>query len=176
MFSRLNITHNLPLNPAGDLLYRFGEEVDGEFQGICYLGVDTATQTRLMDFLPKEIQHKFFASLMVINRPEIPAHTDNEILVTINFYVQTAEALTRFHEFKSETELAVIKLDNQSDGAIYAPECLNTVGEFQARAGEVWILDVKKPHSVSCGTTDIRIAYCLQSTILNYEDVIKHYA
>lgn len=174
MFKQLNIRHNLPLNPAGDLLYRFGEEVAGEFQGICYLSVDAATQNRLREFLPAEIRNEFLASLMVINRPEIPAHTDNEILVTINFYVQTAEAVTRFHEFKSEP--AIIKLDNQSDGAIYEPQCLNTVAEFKAQAGETWILDVKQPHSVSCRTTEPRIAYCLQSTALTYEDVIKYYA
>ena len=176
MFKRLDIIHELTFNPGYQLLYRFGEEVAGEFQGISYFTVDRSTEAKLVKFLPEAIQHEFQASLMVINRPEIPAHVDNEILVTINFYVQTAGAVTRFHRFKPGQEPAVIKLDNQSDGAIYAPECLNTIGEFEACAGETWILDVKQPHSVSCSTTEPRIAYCLQSNYLTYEDVVKYYA
>ena len=176
MFKRLDITHELTFNPGYQLLYRFGEEVAGEFQGISYFTVDRSMQARLIKFLPEAIQHEFQASLMVINRPEIPAHVDNEILVTINFYIQTANAITRFHRFKPGQEPAIEKLDNQSDGAMYKPECLDTVGEFRANASEVWILNVKQPHSVSCETTEPRIAYCLQSTTLTYEDVIKYYA
>lgn len=176
MFRKLNITHDLTFKPGYQLLYRFGEEVAGEFQGISYFTVDRSTQAKLIKFLPEAIQNEFDASLMVINRPEIPAHVDNEILVTINFYVHTADAVTRFHEFKPGMEPEIRKLDNQSDGAMYVPECLNIVGEFEACAGETWILNVKRPHSVSCGTTDPRIAYCLQSTTLTYEDVIKYYA
>lgn len=176
MFKQLTIKHDLQFRPSWKLLYRFGEEVNGEFQGISYFGINDFMHQQLLNFLPEKIQSKFIASLMVINRPEIPAHTDNEILVTINFYVKTADAVTRFHEFKPGREPTVIKLDNQTDGAIYAPECLDTVGEFEAKSGETWILDVKQPHSVSCRTTEPRIAYCLQSTALTYKDVIEYYA
>lgn len=175
MFKQLNFTHDLTFNPGYQLLYRFGEEVAGEFQGISYFTVDRSTEAKLIKFLPVDIQHEFNASLMVINRPEVPAHVDNQILVTINFYVQTAGAVTRFHQFKPGQEPVIQKLDNQSDGAMYKPECLNTIGEFEAKASEVWILDVKQPHSVSCRTTEPRIAYCLQSNYLNYEEVIKYY-
>jgi hypothetical protein len=176
MFKQLNITHELTFNPGYQLLYRFGKENAGEFFGISYFTVDRNTQNKLLNFLPEDIKSEFYVSLMVINTPEIPAHVDNEILVTINFYIQTANAVTKFHQFKPGQEPAIEKLDNQSDGALYRPECLDTVGEFRANASEVWILDVKQPHSVSCSTTEPRIAYCLQSTTLTYEDVIKYYA
>lgn len=174
MFKRLDITHELTFNPGYQLLYRFGKENAGEFLGISYFTVDRNIQNKLLNFLPEDIKSEFNVSLMVINTPEIPAHVDNEILVTINFYVQTAGAVTRFHRFKPSMKPTIEKLENQSDGAMYAPECLDTVGEFEAQTGEVWILDVKQPHSVSCSTTEPRIAYCLQSTTLTYEDIIKH--
>lgn len=176
MFKKISsITHNLTFNPGYQLLYRYGEEVAGEFQGISYFTVGRNIQTRLMSFLPELASMDFHASLMVINRPEIPAHVDNEILVSINFYVETANAVTRFHKFKPGLEPEIRKLDNQSDGALYTPACLDMVAEFEAQAGEVWILDVKQPHSVSCRTAEPRIAYCLQSTQYTYNDVIKHF-
>jgi hypothetical protein len=174
MFKKIDITHDLTFNTGYKLQYRFGKEVAGEFLGISYFSVDRSMEARLLKFLPQTIQHQFVVSLMVINTPEIPAHTDNQILVTVNFYVQTADAVTRFHDFKPGMEPAIEKLENQSDGALYSPECLDTIGEFQASAGEVWILDVKRPHSVSCSTTEPRIAYCLQSNYHTYEDLVKY--
>lgn len=176
MFKQLNITHELTFNPGFQLLNRFGREINGEFQGISYFTVDRSMEAKLKNFLPDKLKPCFEPSLMVINRSEVPAHIDNGILVTINLYVQTADAVTRFYNFKPGERVVSEKLENQSDGAMYAPECLDLVGEFRAKSGEVWILDVKQPHSVSCETTEPRIAYCLQSTSLTYENVIKYYA
>jgi hypothetical protein len=46
----------------------------------------------MLSMLPVECRHMFDGSLMVINRTEIPAHIDNQILTSINFYVETADA------------------------------------------------------------------------------------
>jgi hypothetical protein len=173
MFQKLNLQHDLTYFPATNLLERYGSEVDGLWQGISYYSVNSKIQKKILSTMPENYRSKFDVSLMVINRMEIPAHTDNNILVSVNFYIDTADAVTKFHKVKTNQEAKIIKLSNQDDGAIFDADCLDLVGEFKANKNEVWVLDVKKPHSVSCSTNSNRIAYCLQSIKVSYDQTLK---
>ena len=173
MFRKLNLLHDLTFFPGLTLLQRYGEDTGHGWQGISYYSTHPNIRNQVISTLPDNYRSKFDVSLMVINRMEIPAHTDNGILVSVNFYVETADAITRFHKVKTGQQAKMIKLANQDDGAIFNADCLEFVGEFKANKNEVWVLDVKKPHSVSCSTNSIRIAYCLQSSEVSYDQTLK---
>ena len=172
MFKKLNLQHDLTFSAGLDLLYRFGVDEGQGWQGISYYTIHPSIQSKMLSMLPVECCHMFEGSLMVINRTEIPAHIDNQILTSINFYVETADAVTRFHRFKDGVAPALLKLPNQDDGAIFEPHCLDLAGEFKAEKNDIWILDVKKPHSVYCSSTKNRIAYCLQSSTVSYNQLL----
>ena len=172
MFKKLNLYHDLTFSPGLDLSYRFGLDQGNGWQGISYYTIDPYIKIKMLDILPVECQSMFDAKLMVINRLEIPAHTDDHILTSINFYVETADAITRFHKVKDKINPALIKLPNQYNGAIFEPHCLDLVGEFKAEKNDIWILNVKKPHSVSCSSNVNRIAYCLQSRQISYNQLL----
>ena len=165
--------HDLAFFPSLNLLQRYGEDRGHGWQGISYYSADSTIKNKVLNILPNSYRDKFDVSLMIINLSEIPAHTDNNILVSVNFYVETADAITRFHKVKPGQKPKMIKLDNQDDGAIFDADCLELVGEFKANKNEVWVLDVKNPHSVSCSTNRNRIAYCLQSSKVSYEQTLK---
>jgi hypothetical protein len=172
MFKKLNLQHDLTFSPGLDLLYRFGLDQGQGWQGISYYTIQPDIKVKLLNILPAECRSRFDASLMIINRTEIPAHVDNGILTSINFYIETADAVTRFHRFKTGVAPALLKLPNQDDGAIFEADCLELDGEFKAEKNDVWLLDVKKPHSVSCSSTVNRIAYCLQSRTVGYDQLL----
>jgi len=176
MFKRMPCKHNLDFEPGGELLYRFGEDTPSGWVGISYFSVSKATAAKILRFIPATIRRYMLASVMVINRPEIPAHIDNEIKLSINFYIETAGATTYYHKIKDGTEASTIRLHNQTNGKILLPECLDTVGEFTAESGDTWALDVTQPHSVRCKNGSSRAAYCLQSGIISFEDALHAFA
>ena len=85
-------------------------------------------------------------SLMTIDR-EIPPHTDSDINVSINFYIETDNCRTVYYEPKNE-ELNLFQIKNQTDGHIYDKNELMEIGSFVAQPMEIWILNVKKIHGV----------------------------
>ena len=173
MFKQLPHKHDLEFESNTELLHRFGEDTPSGWVGISYFSLSTLTAARVLSFIPTSIRRYMMATAMVINRPEIPAHIDNAIKVSINFYIETANATTYYHKIKDGLEASTIKLHNQTNGRIFLPECLDTIGEFTAESGDVWVLDVTQPHSVSCKGDGSRIAYCVQSEIISYSDVLR---
>jgi len=167
MFAKLNIKHNLPVPKRGKELYKFGKIMDGKFCGIAYYDLDAKTANTVMQMFPEELRHHFQVTLMHINVPFVPPHIDNEIKVVMNCYVKTADATTKFYELATSNP-NIEKLPNQTDGMLLDEKDLREVGRFTAESGETWVLDVKKPHSVTCGNTEERIAYCMMSADLSY--------
>ena len=176
MFKQLDHKHVLDFECNTELLYRFGEDTASGWVGISYYSVPKLISAKILRLIPVSIRRYMFTSAMVINRPEIPAHVDNEIKVSINFYVETAGATTYYHKIKNRSEASTIKLPNQTNGIIFLPEFLDTTGEFMAETGDVWVLDVTQPHSVSCKSHGLRTAYCAQSQIIEYSDVLHAFA
>ena len=172
-FKKLNLLHDLPFFPSSDLMQSFGEDTGHGWQGISYYSAHPRVVNKVLTTLPADYRSKFSVSLMIINQMELPAHTDNGILVSVNFYIETAGAITKFHKVKTGQQAKTRKLENQDDGAIFDADCLDLVGEFKANKNEVWVLNVKEPHSVSCSTNSIRTAYCLQSNVVSYEQTLN---
>lgn len=172
MFTKLNFNHTLTAVKPGKELFKFGKTFEGKFHGIAYYDVDANTNKQLLYTLPEPLRKYFKTTLMIINIPEVPPHIDNEIKLVINYYIKTARATTTFYNIAT-SKPNIEKLPNQTDGAILDPNDLTPIGNFTANAGEVWALDVKRPHSVSCSKTEDRIAYCVQTYDIGFNDFVE---
>jgi hypothetical protein len=172
LFTKLDLTHDLPEQGPTEVLHQFGKTINGNWVGISYYKVDKVIEEKLKSLLPEKYRHLFEVNYMVINSPYIPPHTDNKISTTINFYVNTADAVTKFHTKKYDVQLSSEKLPEQSNGRLYKPEELDIVSEFIAKPNEVYLLDVQKIHSVHCNKQENRTAYCVQS-LLSFEKCLE---
>ena len=74
---------------------------------------------------------------------------------------------------RSRSNSKSIKVDNQTNGAVYNPDELDEIDSFTAKPYEAWILNVKKPHSVTSPSNGIRSAYCIQTSHFSYNDLKK---
>lgn len=169
MFCKLNIKKELPLTEPKELLWQFGKKKIGIFWGMSYFKIQDEIDQEIRSVLPQKYQKYFETSIFKINIPYIPVHIDNEILTSINFYVQTGNAKTYFYKHKDKS-IDVEKLPNHTDGALFKEKDLERIDSFVAQPGEVWLLNVKVPHSVRSKTFKKRIAYCLQSRHIDYEE------
>ena len=173
MYKKLDIKHNLPKESGNDILFRFGIENENGFQGISYFKVSPIIENKIFDILPTLRKPGYYTSLMVINKSDIPAHNDDAILVSVNFYLNTANAITRFHSVKNCIEPIIKKLPMQTNGSLYQQDDLDIVGEFTADVGDVYLLDVTQLHSVKCHESNLRTAYVIQSTIFNFSQTLE---
>lgn len=175
MFSKLDIKHNIPFQSGGDIRTRFGINTETGFTGITYYYISKNIEDSIFSSFPWLPQSGYFPLLMSINRSEIPPHNDDGIKVSINCYLNTADAVTIFHRIKENSDPKFFKLPNQTNGSLYDPACLEQVGEFKAEPGDIYILDVTCLHSVKCGELDTRTAYVIQSSIYSYADTIEFF-
>jgi hypothetical protein len=176
MFARLNADlPRLPRWPGTALLYRFGKTIDGRFYGLSYFAVEGETEAALLGILPAAWRPHFACSYLVACHHDIPPHIDNGIRLSLNYYVQTAQATTSFYRFKAG-DAAVKRLSNHDPGTpagLYRREDLALAGSFCAQPHELWALDVTQPHDVvSAPGAGDREAYCLQSRTVGYEELL----
>lgn len=169
MFCKLNVEKQLPLTEPKELLWQFGKKKIGIFWGMSYFKIEDQIDQEIRSILPQKYHEYFETSIFKINIPYIPVHIDNEIITSINFYVQTVGAKTHFYKHK-DLNVDIEKLPNHSDGCLYKEENMERTDTFIAKPGEIWLLNVKVPHSVRSMTFRKRIAYCLQSRHINYEE------
>jgi hypothetical protein len=175
MFLKLDKKHNLPFREHGEIRTRFGVNTETGFSGITYFYVSKTIEDTIFNLFPWLPQSDFLPLLMSINRSEIPPHNDDGVKVSINCYLNTANAVTRFHKIKENTDPKFFKLPNQTNGSLYDPACLEQTGEFKADTGDVYILDVTCLHSVTCGELDTRTAFVIQSPTCSYAETIELY-
>jgi len=174
LFTKLDLAHDLPEQGPTEVLHQFGKSIDGKWFGISYYKVDSEIEERLKSFIPEKYKNFFQVNYMIINSSYIPPHIDDKISTTINFYVNTAEAVTKFHAKKNDVQLSSEKLPEQLNGRLYNADDLYVVSEFIAKPNEVYLLDVQKLHSVSCNKQENRTAYCLQSHIgISFEKCLE---
>ena len=151
---------------------RYGKDENGYFKGISYYDVDKLINDEILKIIPAEYRQCFKVFLMVINTDILP-HIDSNTLVAINLYLKTSGAsVTTFYDVKDNVN-SVKKLENQTDGCIFDYENLVEKYKFTAKEDEVWILNVKTPHSVKCERNDLRIAFSIQSSTVSYEQALK---
>lgn len=150
----------------------YGMKVNGVFKGIKYSKTDTALKESLFNLIPKENRHFFDISVMQVNT-YIPPHTDSNIMATINFYIKTSNCLTQFYSLNTDTPKTT-QVENQTNGHLFSIHDLNIEDNFVAKPGEIWLLDVSKPHSVhpTENSTIDRVALCLQSRKFNFDEIV----
>lgn len=119
--------------------------------------------------LPLRYRPDFCLSVMTITGA-VPPHTDSEIKCTINFYLETDACVTKF--YRVEGNSVTLTIPNQTNGRIYERENLVCNGEFVAKAGDAYLLDVTKVHSVEpLFGLNKRTAICLATDKYDYDQV-----
>ena len=123
----------------------------------------------LLTTLPEQIRHKFtILEMKVVDN--VPPHTDSRITCTINFYIITGNFETKFYFLKNHN-VNTWQTPGQSNGVIYSKNDLIFTESFVAQDGDVYMLDVTKPHSVESAEPTDRYALCLQTSFYSFEEV-----
>lgn len=170
---KLNISHiiDIPIQIT-DLRNEYGVYKDETFYGIRYYKVNREAENALKrQILPSNLLNMFDMYLMLINYENILPHIDSDIETVINYYIKTSDATTHFWKLKDTTTNTSFKISNQTDGCIYSMDNLEHIFEFNAKDGDIWMLNVKEIHSV-VGSNDLRIAFCFQSK-LGFNEILE---
>lgn len=171
MFCRVDVVFDKPIYTIdGGLVTFTGLDENGDTKGIFYNKIWTPEPENYFKIIPERYRKDFHLNIMAINHA-IPPHTDTEIITTINFYFETGGAKTVFYDVITNNPKTT-QIENQTDGFIYYEEDLKEVSSFVAKDHEVWVLDVKKVHSV-VGNVKMRKAITLGTKIHNYENVVN---
>jgi hypothetical protein len=175
MFTKLNINHNFSLQSSRKLKFQHGKVIDDAWRGVSYYEADIEMDTEIKKYIPEKYRNYFDVTLMIISGPYIPPHIDDgAVLAAMNFYMETSNACTYFHQVKDNVIPTMKTLPSTgSTGKFFAIEDLETVSQFKANRGEVYLLDVSKIHSVSIENSSDREAYCLQTNELTYTQVLE---
>ena len=150
---------------------KYGRTTDNVFYGLAYDLIDYESNSNLFEVIPKRYQSYFNLLSMTINT-HITPHTDSGILCTINFYIESQNAITKFYKIKSSNP-ELNKLENQTNGNIFDLADLEEQSNFVANNNEAFILDVTNPHSVTCTKYGTRKALVLQTREFSYDEVCK---
>jgi hypothetical protein len=170
MFCKLNKSFDKPLYAVINQLKTFTGEED---KGIDYRSIWSPDSEKIYSVIPKRYWKDFHLTLMMINR-EIPPHTDTQIITTINFYLETGGDNVKTIFFEPIVDNPkTIQIHNQTDGHIYFKDDLKEVDSFTANPFDIWLLDVKKIHSVEGNITGVRKAVTLGTFVHKYDDVIE---
>jgi len=144
-----------------------------KFLGVGCYDVDLSIEKKLMKtFIHPNARKHFKIALMVINHSYIPPHTDNDLKMVMNLYMKTADATTYFWRPKNDV-VTTLQLEMQTDGRLFREDDLECVASFRAETNDLWMLNVSKIHSVRSMRDELRVAFCFQSTTLNFENVLE---
>lgn len=162
----------LDKNIAKEEFANFGSVIGNEFKGIQYNRIPQYCTDTMLEVVPENYRKHFTSGIMKINVPYASPHTDSGVTAVLNFYVQTADAVTVFYNQLTEDSVST-KIKNQTNGSVFKLKDLVPVANFKALPGDVWLLDVTKPHSVIAASAVDRIAFCLHTNSLSFEEVKK---
>lgn len=100
----------------------------------------------------------------------IGPHIDNGIKVSINFYITPANYVTQFYEVVEDTP---VYSTGSNGGKVYSAKNLRQTEDFIAQKGDIWLLNVAKPHSVESlnETLGRRVAVVVQTSRFSYDEV-----
>ena len=169
-FLKLNHKFDLPDVSVGPVNIQYGIEVENNFYGIWYNSLQPKETYLIKDLLPEKFLDGFCVDLMQVNCLILP-HIDSNVKCVVNFYVKTEECITQFYDIKPGAN--PYKIPNQTNGCIYNLDDLIPGPSFIANPGDVYLLDITKPHSVTPLTDGLinRVAFCAGSTKLSYEEI-----
>jgi hypothetical protein len=126
---------------------KFGMETPDGFIGIHYRFAEGKDFEKITSLIPPDARPHFCISVMNINT-KVPPHTDSGIKTAINVYYRTSGNRTQFYSFRDDSRPLGSKVPGQTDGSVYTEFDLIAEGGFAAQPGDVWVLDVSKPHAV----------------------------
>jgi hypothetical protein len=162
-FAKLNLKHKISESD-----FKIVKE-NVSYGSLTHYSVDFNKIEILKSILPKEVRDDFHYSLMTANGTVSP-HIDSDVTVGINFYIETGDCLTTF--YKKSKNSSSYKIDVQTDGEFYLEDGLEVVAEFKAENNDIYLLDLKKIHSVKNEHSKnfLRKTICLQSVKYTFEE------
>lgn len=173
MFKKINVSLNYSDIEYKNKVTEYGIPliINGEQKpSICYHNFVGDVKNQIMSLIPKHHRSKFQVQVMEIIG-YIGPHTDSDVRCTVNFYTEATGERTVFFDLK---EGAVGKIaTNQTNGRSFEFKDVTTVDSFVAEPGDVWILDVTRPHCVLPTTSKVkRKAIVLNTNDFSYQEVV----
>jgi hypothetical protein len=176
MFKKLLQKHTLKTKNESKINNQFGEMIDGKLHAYTSYKVDKITSDQLLSIIPNKYRSDFYTVLVSISGVGILPHIDDNIKTTINFYVNTAGGITRFHKIKPNAKPDknhfIKNLNEQTDGGLFEEKDLDEVASFKAEDGDIYILNVKEIHSVKCESYGTRNIYSLMTCKYSFDEVV----
>lgn len=173
MFKKINVSLKYSDIEYKDKVTEYGIPltVNGEQKlSICYHNFVGDVYNQLLSLIPEQHRRKFQAQVMEIIG-YIGPHTDSDILCTVNFYVEVTGEHTVFFSL-NENAVGTIST-NQTNGRSFAFKDVTKVDSFVAESGDIWILDVTKPHCVLPSKERVkRKAIVLSTNYFTYQEVL----
>jgi len=163
-FNKLNFNVEVNEFEIKDYVASFKLNDDkNSFEGTMYNKI-TNNDHLINQIIPEKIKHLFRVNHLRINCAVRP-HIDHGPRTSINIYLKTNKCKTTFYSFIDNSKRKTIPLNVNN---------LKEEGSFVARDGEIWMLDVSKPHGVIPldNNFDERTAICLQTT-LSFQTVLN---
>jgi hypothetical protein len=143
-------------------------DLDSQGNKIQYSNV---TSQYLDDFMARLGDHaRHFHTSFVNIEATVPPHTDIVDQVNINFYIETGDYRTTF--YRSTNNSARFTYADHGDGHAYRMEDLQPIDSFVAQPGDVYVLNGKIIHGVTCETAVPRKVLQVSSRDLEYGQVI----
>jgi hypothetical protein len=167
MFSKLEYNFEKPLFTTIDGLTSFAG-IDG--RGVGHKKVWSPDAEQFYKVIPKRYWNDFDFTLMTINSQIYP-HIDRDYQATINFYLETGGEYKTV--FFANGELAEINNLVDYSSGVYDENTLSEVGNFTAKNGEAWLLDVSLIHTVHNTNGTDRKALALRTTKYKYIEVYE---
>jgi hypothetical protein len=129
-----------------------------------------STTEKLIEIIPERYRDQFVLLAMDIVG-SIPPHTDSGIKCTINVYVSPGNYTTKFWSIKDHNPDKTYQVKNQTNGKVFSYDAVEFINSFKAKKGEIYLLDVTKPHSVESIKPNKRFALCIQTSKFSFEEV-----
>jgi hypothetical protein len=153
----------------------------GKNKLLSYYRLKPEGKNAVLNALPAELMHKVEVLYCHSGQiePNVVPHIDNGISVSINCYIETANATTIFFEKKESTIAKPTPgIDSSSvkhtNGFIFDVKDLNFASSFKADAGDSYILDVSKIHAVKgLDLPSIRKFICIQTSKFTFDQFVE---
>jgi len=179
MFAKLKNSFPRPLFIAINDLESWAG-IDGK--GVHHKRIWSPDYEQLYAVLPKRYWDDFELTVMTINSILLP-HQDNDLITTINFYIEPGNYRTIFYKPKSNAEISRPEMQvtgtnvplEQQIGyvkAVYQTDDVEELDSFIAERDEAYLLDVTNIHNVEpIGETTVRKAIALRTKKYSYNQV-----
>lgn len=175
MFKKINLDFTVSDYILGEKIVGYGKSFRNNriTQSIFYTKVAGQCIEILNKLFPKEYHSDFNIQYMQVNNSVGP-HTDSDIKVTINHYLETNNEETVFYTIKSDN-VSKRQVENQTNGYVFNINDLEKYDSFVANKCETWVLDVTNPHAVIADATELtqyRKAIVINTNKYSYETVL----